>query len=594
VYRALDVNDRRDVRRALADATDPDIDPDRRAWHRAHATAAPDEDVAAEMVRSADRAQARGGLAAAAAFLQRAAELTPDPDLRVERALAAAQAKLDVADAVSASGLLAAAELGPLDDLQRARLERLRAEAVFLSRRGRDAPQLLLGAAQRLEPLDTELARDTYLEGISSAMFAGRLGTGPGARELAEAASGITAVQEPGPADLLLDGLVVRFTEGYAAGVAPLSHALHAFKDLDGEGEGHHFLWLACRLAQDIWDDELWFALATTGVRVARDIGALTLLPNALNHLAALNVHSGAFAAAEALADEVRLIAQATGVPPLDYSRYRLAATRGDRAAVQVQVDGTLQGADTRGEGAAMGMHWALQALLHNGYGQYDKALVAARTGCEHDEVMAYNMSLVELVEAGVRSGQADDAAAAYERLRERTSASGTAWALGVESRSLGLLHDEEAAYQESIEQLIRSRAAFELARSRLVYGEWLRRENRRVDAREQLRSAHESFSHMGAQAFAERARRELLATGETARRITADNWDALTPQELQVARLARDGYTNPEIGAQLFISARTVEYHLHKVFRKLEVSSRRQLRDALDDSSHQAVQGYV
>jgi DNA-binding CsgD family transcriptional regulator len=594
VYRAFDPATRRDVRRALADATDPELDPDRRAWHRAHAADAPDEAVAAEMARSADRAQARGGLAAAAAFLQRAAELTPDPSERVQRSLAAAHAKLGVADTAAASTLLDGAELNPLDDLQRARLERLRAQVVFLSRRGRDAPQLLLEAAQRLEPLDAALARDTYLEGISSAMFAGRFGTGAGAGELAAAASRLDPPDAPDAVDLLLDGLVIRFTDGYAPSVEPISRALRAFRDLDGEGEDQHWLWLSCRLAQDVWDDELWFALATCGVRVARETGALTLLPNALNHLAALNVHAGAFSAAAALADEVRLIAQATGLPPLDYSRYKLEATRGDRAAVQVLVDDTLRGAETRGEGAAMGMHWALQALMYNGYTQYDKALAAARVGCEHDEVIAYNGSLAELVEAAVRSAEPGEAARAFERLCERTTAAGTAWALGVEARCLALLRDDEAAYRESIAQLARSRAAVELARSRLVYGEWLRRENRRVDAREQLRAAHESFSRMGAEAFAERARRELVATGETARRITADNWDALTPQELQVARLARDGYTNPEIGAQLFISPRTVEYHLRKVFRKLDVTSRRGLRDVLEDPSHQAVQGYV
>jgi DNA-binding CsgD family transcriptional regulator len=594
VLRVFDAPTRREIRQALADATDPDVDPDRRAWHRAYATASPDEDVAAEMARSADRAQARGGLAAAAAFLQRAAELTPDAGLRVERSLAAAQAKLDVADAPSASALLAVVELGPLDDLQRARLERLRAEIVFTSRRGRDAPELLLEAAQRLEPLDTELARDTYLDGISSAMFAGRLGTGPGPRELAEAASRVGALDAPGAVDRLLGGLVVRFTDGYAAGVGPLTQALRAFRDLDGEGDDQSWLWLACRLAQDVWDDELWFALATTGVRVARDTGALLLLPNALNHLAALNVHSGALAAAAALSDEVSLIAQATGLPSLGYSRYKLAAVRGDRVLVQSLADGVLADAAVRGEGQAIGMHLALDALMLNGYGQYEKALTVAREGCEYDEVIAYNGSLVELVEAAVRSGQPDEAATAFDRLRERTSAAGTAWALGVEARSRALLHDDEVAYQESVDQLTNSRATVELARSRLVFGEWLRRENRRVDAREQLRAAHESFSRMGAEAFAERARRELVATGETVRRITADNWDTLTPQELHVARLARDGYTNPEIGAQLFISPRTVEYHLRKVFRKLDVTSRRGLRDALDDSSHQAVQGYV
>ena len=305
VYRASDPSDRRDVHRALAESTDPIRDPDRRAWHRAHATATPDESVAAEMARSADRAQSRGGLAAAAAFLQRAAELTPDPGTRVERSLAAAQAKLDVADTASASDLLAAAELGPVDELQRARMERLGAQIAFATRRGRDAPPLLLEAARRLDPLDAAMARETYLEAIASAMFAGRLGTGPDEREVAEAARASIHRPPVGPADLLLDALVTRFTEGYAASVAPLSRALRAFAEPDGGGEDRRWLWLACRLAQDLWDDELWHVLATSGVRIARDTGALNLLPNALNYLAAFNVHAGAFATAAALIDEV-------------------------------------------------------------------------------------------------------------------------------------------------------------------------------------------------------------------------------------------------------------------------------------------------
>ena len=327
VYRASDPSDRRDVRRALADATDPVLDPDRRAWHRAHATTTPDEAVAAEMVRSADRARGRGGLAAAAAFLQRAAELTPDPAMRVDRSLAAAQAKLDVADAASASALLAAAELGPLDDLQRARLERLRAQIAFTSRRGRDAPLLLLEAARRLDPLDGGLARETYLEAIASAMFAGRLGTGPDEREVAEAARASHRVTAAGVADLLLDGLVTRFTEGYAASVAPLSRALRAFADPDGDEDDARWLWLACRLAQDLWDDELWHVLATRGGRVARDTGALSQLANALNYVAAFSVHSGAFATAAVLIDEVDVITQATGLPPLKYAACKLAAS---------------------------------------------------------------------------------------------------------------------------------------------------------------------------------------------------------------------------------------------------------------------------
>ena len=337
-YRAAPAPERREVHRALADATDARLDPDRRAWHRARAADGPDEAVAGELERSADRAQGRGGLSAAAAFLQRAAELTPDPALRVKRSLAAAQAKLDVADAVSASDLLAAAELGPVDELQRARLERLRAQIAFASRRGRDAPPLLLEAARRLDPLDAAMARETYLEAIASAMFAGRLGTGPDEREVAEAARASNRVPAPGAADRLLDALVTRFTEGYAASVAPLSRALRAFGEPDDGGEDRRWLWLACRLAQDLWDDELWHVLATRGVRVARETGALNLLPNALNYLAALNVHSGAFATAAALTDEIDSITQATGIPPLRYAASMLSAARGDQAQLQAAV----------------------------------------------------------------------------------------------------------------------------------------------------------------------------------------------------------------------------------------------------------------
>ena len=594
VYRASHPSDRRNVHRALADSTDRAVDPDRCAWHRAHATAIPDEGVAAEMARSAERAQRRGGLAAAAAFLQRAAELTPDPARRVERSLTAAQAKLDVADAASASDLLAVAALGPVDELQRARLERLGAQIVFRSRRGRDAPPLLLEAARRLDPLDARMARETYLEAIAAAMYAGRLGTAPDEREVAEAARASTGEQAEGAADLLLEALVTRFTEGYAASAAPLSRALRAFGEPDGGGEDRRWLWLACRFAQDLWDDELWHALATGGVRLARDTGALHLLPNALNYLAALNVHSGAFSTAAAQIEEVRAITQATGLPPLRYAAGTLAAARGDQAWLQALADEALPGAIAQGDGSAIALSSWFIALMHNGHGRYEEALAAARRTSEHTDVVAYGWGLVELIEAGVRGGHADEAAAALDRLSERTGASGTEWALGIEARCRALLNGEESLYRESIERLARSRAVVELARSRLLYGEWLRRENRRTDAREVLREAHESFSQMGAEAFAERAGRELLATGETVRRVTDDTRDDLTPQEIQVARLARDGHSNPEIGAQLFISPRTVEYHLRKIFRKLDVSSRKELRDAFADTSAQAVLGSV
>jgi DNA-binding CsgD family transcriptional regulator len=327
-------------------------------------------------------------------------------------------------------------------------------------------------------------------------------------------------------------------------------------------------------------------------VRLARDTGALNLLPNALNYLAALNVHSGAFATAAALVDEVDSITEATGLPPLKYAALMLAAARGDQA--HELFEHAWRDGMARGEGSGLGLVRWLTALRHNGHGRYGEALADARQACEHEDVMACGWALVELIEAGVRSGRGDEAAAALDRLSERTRASGTEWALGIEARCRALLSDDESLYHESIERLERSRAAVELARSRLLYGEWLRRENRRTDAREVLRAAHESFSQMGAGAFAERARRELLATGETVRRITPDTRDALTPQEVQVARLVRDGHTNPEIGAQLFISPRTVEYHLRKVFRKLDVSSRKELRDALAEASDQAVAGFV
>ncbi len=587
-YRAAPAPERREVHRALADATDARLDPDRRAWHRARAADRPDEAVAGELERSADRAQGRGGLSAAAAFLQRAAELTPDPAMRVERLLAAARAKLDVADAASASELLAAAELGPVDELQRAQLQRLRAQIAFASQRGRDAPPLLLEAARRLDPLDAAMARETYLEAIAAAMFAGRLGTGPDEREVAEAARGSNRVPAQGPADRLLDALVTRFTEGYAASVAPLSRALRAFGEPDGGGEDRRWLWLACRLAQDLWDDELWHVLATRGVRLARETGALSLLPNALNYLAALNVHSGAFTTAATLTDEVDSITQATGIPPLRYAACMLAAARGDEAPALFEW--SWRNLTERGEGSGLGQLWWLTALRHNGHGHYGEALVAARHACEHEDVMAYGWALVELIEAGVRGGRPDEAATALDRLSERTRASGTQWALGIEARCRGLLSDDEALYQESVERLAHSRAAVELARSRLLYGEWLRRENRRLDAREQLRAAHEMFSRMGAAAFADRARRELSATGETVRKRTVETHGELTPQEAQVARLAAQGRTNPEIAALLFLSPRTVEYHLHKIFPKLGISSRRELRRSLPGAEDAAV----
>jgi DNA-binding CsgD family transcriptional regulator len=589
IYRAAAQPDRQEVHRALAEATDPGVDPDRRAWHRAHAAAGLDEEVAGELERSAGRAQARGGIAANAAFLERAAELTPDPALRGARVLTASQARLDAGSPDAAEALLATAELAPLDELKLARLEQLRAMIGFARTRGNETPALLLAAARRLEPLDAAMARETHLEALTAAMFAGRLGGSLGVRDIALAASAAPPAGDPPRAtDLLLDALVVRLTEGYAAGLAPLREALDVFRRQEMTARDVRWLSLACRLAQDLWDDDLWHALATRGLTVAREAGALSVLPVAATYTAAVEVHAGAFKAASALIDETRAILQATGMAPVKYASLILAAWRGDPAVGLPMYESGRHEVLARGEGRGLGVvDWAT-ALLLNANGRYAEALAAARRGCAHDDVGVYAWSLAELVEAAVRSESLDDARSALDRLSARTQAAGTGWALGVEAGARALMTegpDAEPLYEEAIERLSRTRGVVHVARARLVYGEWLRRESRRVDARDQLRAAHETFDRIGAGAFAERSRRELTATGETVRRLTVDTRDTLTPQESQVALLAQNGRTNPEIGAELFISPRTVEYHLHKVFAKLGIRSRRELRAALAEA---------
>jgi DNA-binding CsgD family transcriptional regulator len=582
VYRAAAVSERRAAHRALAEATDPDTDPDRRAWHRAHAAAGVDESVAAELERSADRARSRGGAAAAAAFLARAAELTPDPAERGRRVLAAAQAKFDAAAAEAALDLLGTAELAPLDEFQRAWLERLRAEITFARTRGSDAPAPLLDAARRLEPLDTAMARETYLEAMAAAMFAGRLGDGPGVREVAEAARAAPVSEQPRAIDLLLDGLATRFIEGYSASLPPLREALRELRGVQELTEREmRWLGLGCRLAQDLWDDELWYVLATGGLRVAREKGAVSVLPLAATYRAALHVQAGEFGVASALIAEADAITQATGMAPLKYASLMLTAWRGNEAEGVGLIEAAEFEGKARGEGMGLRALGGFTALLLNGCGRYGEALDAAQRGSEQDDVGMFGSTLVELIEAGVRSGATDVSAAALDQLSERTRASGTDWALGIEAGSRALLSDGPAAerlYREAVERLARTRGAVHLARARLLYGEWLRRENRRVDARDQLRAAHEMFRDVGAEGFAERARHELQATGETVRKRTEDARAVLTPQEAQIARLAKDGLSNPEIGAQLFISPRTVQYHLRKVFLKLDITSRNQL----------------
>jgi DNA-binding CsgD family transcriptional regulator len=598
-YRTSPLSERQAVHRALAEATDPQVDPDRRAWHQAYAALLPDEDVAAELERSADRAQARGGIAAAAAFLERASEVTPDPARRAARALAAAHAKFVAGALNAADELLAVAEIGPVDELQRARTARLRAQIVFVRSRGSDAPPLLLDAAKRLEALDVGLARETYLEALGATIFVGRLGAYGAARAAEAARAAPPGRQPPSPTDLLLDGVATRFADGYRAGVEPLRRALLLFREQARRSKDGimRWLWTACPVAPepvapDLWDDEAWHELATAAVRLTRDAGALATLPIALSYRAAVHVHAGEFDAASALIQEADAITEATGNAPLRYTSLTLAAWRGEEAPTLRLIEASVRDATTRGEGRALGLAGYATAVLYNGLGRYGAALAGAREACDYDDLGFFGWSLAELIEAGVRSGAHDAATGALRQLEERARAADTDWALGTLARSSALLSDGQAAdalYREALERLERCRIVVHLARAHLVYGEWLRRENRRMDAREHLRIAYEMLSRIGAEAFAERARGELLATGETVRKRTVESRDVLTAQEALVARLAAQGRTNPEIGSQLFISPRTAEYHLRKVFTKLGISSRRSLRDALRDSTQAA-----
>jgi DNA-binding CsgD family transcriptional regulator len=589
-YRAASPTDRQEVHRALAEVTDPDLDPDRRAWHRAHAATGPDETVADELEHSAGRAQERGGLAAAAALLEESARLTLDPSHRARRALAAAQAKQHAGEPEAALALLAMAQAGPFDELQRARVDLLRAKIAFAVRRGNDSPPLLLGAARQLEPLDIGLARETYLDAFSAALIVGRLSLGADLMEVATAARNAPAASTPErPADLLLDGLTTLITEGRAAATPLLQRALKAFRGADISTEEElRWLWLAGRVSQDLWDDETWEVLCAQHVRITRQAGALTVLPIALRSRIFVHAFWGQLDEGATLCAEALTVSEASGTRLAAYGGVALAAYRGGEAEASRLIEATVEDVASRGEGMGLGISHFAAALLYNGLGRYADALHAAEAACEYDDLGVLAWALTELVEAAARSGKHETAGAALQRLSMSTRAAGTDWALGIEARSRALVSDDELAeklYREAIDRLGRTRVRVELARAHLLYGEWLRRENRRMDAREQLRSAHELFTAMGVEGFAERARRELLATGETVRKRTPETRDDLTAQEAQIARLAGDGRTNPEIGAELFISPRTVEWHLRKVFAKLDISSRKQLRGALPDS---------
>jgi DNA-binding CsgD family transcriptional regulator len=579
------------VHRALAGATDAEVDPDRRAWHLAHATSGLDEDVAAELERSAGRARARGGLAAGAAFHERAVELTPDPRRRAQRALLAANSKHQAGANDAAMRLLAIARAGAPDELEQARAQLLQAQITFATTRGRDAPPLLLEAAKRLEPLDPRLARETYLDALAASLSADRLIRAGDAREIASAV--LAAHWEPSTraCDLLLDGLALLTREGYVAAAPSLKVALRAFRDerLSEEDE-LRWLWLASRIARVLADDQAWDELTARHLELARRAGAFAVLPVALTDRITVELFAGRIGVATSLAAEAEAVVEATGSHLALRTSIVLANWRGWDAEARALIEARERDVLRRGEGLWLAANDWGSAIRYNGLGRYEDALSASERAAEDPRGLGRSMWLLaELIEAAVRSGQGERARGPLAQLAELAHAAGTDWALGTHARAAAMLADGATAdrlYREAIERLsrIHTRGSQTLARAHLLYGEWLRREHRRVDAREQLRVAHAMLSDMGADAFAERARRELVATGETVRKRTVETRDELTPQELQVARLAAVGQTNPEIGSQLFLSPRTVEWHLTRVFGKLGISSRKQLGSALAD----------
>jgi DNA-binding CsgD family transcriptional regulator len=592
VYRAARSQERRQAHQALAEATDPSVDPDRRAWHRAQATSRPDEEVAAELELSAGRAQARGGFAAAAAFMERSTEVTAELAQRSRRALVAAEAKRQAGDVHAALRLADMAERGPLDDFQRAQLDVLRAEISFASDRGSEAPLLLLKAARRLERLDVRRSRETYLDALTAAISAGRRAKGTSADAVARAAiESRPSIKPPSASELLLDGLALLVTEGYASGTPVLKAALNAFRAEDlGIEERLRWSWLAGRAAAFIWDYDSWDVLTARQVQAARDAGALTVLPLSLGTRAVLHLFAGKLTLAASVVEQVEAVADAIGNRPAPYSALTVAAFRGREGDARQVIDESTKDFAARGDGLGLTIASWATAVLNNALARYQDAYAAAKEALEDPYEVSFSpLATVELVESASRIGKQDAATPELERLAQGTSASGTHWAGAVEARCRALLSHGEAAerlYLEAIERLTPTELGFDLARTHLLFGEWLRRERRPREAREQLRAAHRLFSDFGMEGFSERARVELRATGEHLRRRAVGTPTDLTPQEAQIAQLVAHGASNPEIAAQLFISKSTVEYHLRKVFRKLDVNSRIQLAKRVLEST--------
>jgi DNA-binding CsgD family transcriptional regulator len=586
-YRAAPPEARREIHRALAACVDVDIDPDRRAWHRGEALTEPDESVAAELERAAQRAHARAGAAAAAAFLERSTRLTPDLVCRASRALSAAEMKLAAGAPDAALGLLNLAEADGLDDLLLARKERVRATVAFVQRRAREAPQLMAAAARRLEPIDSALARETYLEALEAALTLG-------VRETVAEVTAVLTSQDRGVATTPIETLMLVQAKlvlgGSGADMDLVREALAAFEDggdftPTDEIRALFFAWIH---ALSLRDDDTFDVLATRAVQIARDSAVLTALPTALEFEATMRIFYGEFDRAQGDIEEASELARATGsVLSADVLSLLAAWTQPAKLATNA-IESAVAEAHARGEESSVCFGEFAAAVLHNGCGRYDLAVAAALRSNEHHSKGGSSLVQPELVEAAVRAGRRDMAERGLEWLAEVSKSASADWAVGVNARTRALLAesaaDAEALYELAIHRLRQTRIRTDLARAQLLYGEWLRRERRRNDAREQLQAAHETFRAMGAASFAERAERELLAAGGRAAVARGMSRTQLTAQEAQIARLARDGLSNSAIGSQLFISPRTVEYHLHKVFSKLDIASRGELVNALPE----------
>lgn len=591
VYRSASADQRRAAHAALAEVTDEAIDPERRIWHRARAAAGPDEEIAGELEQLADRARSRGGLAAAATFLEQATALSVDPGRRASRALAAGRAKIQAGSLDSAAQLLTLAEAGPLSEIDLARVDLARAQLAFAADRGNRAPPLLLKAAHRLEKIDVDLARSTFLDAIMAASLAGDLAA-PDADVAAVARAAAEApapARTPMPSDLLLDGLATTFTLGYEAGLPQVRAAVAS--DTVGMPIDQELRWLsvAYRAAMHNWDHGRALAHCARFVQLARETGALTELTLGVNDYAILLMVGGESNAAATAVDESYATSAALGGNYVPYGAMAVAAWRGDEGVASTLIRAHRESAAKRGEGAGIaGSRWA-EAVLNNGLGRYRRALDAAQLAVDATNRRAfelYNWVLGELVEATARAGLRDALPGLLKQLSETAAVAQTGWSLGLLARARALDSSDDSAegfYRDSIEAYGSTGLRSEVARAHLLFGEWLRRQRRRSDARTELHLALEMFDDMGMAGFAERARVELRATGETARKRSVETSDQLTAQEAQVAKLAREGLSNPEIAARLFISARTVQYHLSKVFAKLGITSRNQLDQVLN-----------